>query len=694
MTYRGRRGSRKHPDEIPGNLHTGARPSRWPAVGSPLAVVLLLCLLTAPIAQAGWLPPVDLSEAGEHTGAPQVVLDAKGNATAVWETWNGEDTVVESAYRPAGQSWQSPVDISEQEGAPFAGGHDAQYPHIAVDADGDITVVWERSTGSGETVIQAAYHPAGGSWQSPVNISEAGVTESADEPWIAVDSRGDATAVWKRYGTIQSAYRPADGSWQVPVDVSESGTEALTPKAAVDAEGDATAVWMIHEAHNLVARTAYRPAGESWRAPTRLSAEGEEGADPQIALDAHGDALAVWGRSVGYDTIVRGSYRPAGGDWQEPTDISSEAEDAQSMELALDAQGDAVVAWAGSTNTVGGYDRAEAAYRPAGGDWGKSADLSEDGGNAFPTDVAFDQMGNAVVVWERSNGADNIVQAAYRPSGGDWQEPTSLSEEGRKSFDPVVVLDAEGEASAAHGDATVVWTSGQGRGCGEDPECSEPTTYTVQAAGYDAVEHPETIEVPIVGEVGAPVAFAATSDDVWSPLLSFGDGTSAASADTTHTYSEPGEYVVTFSSTEVLGYRASTQRSIRIEPKDPNKVATTKTGKTDAGVTETGASVSPRSLPLDFKFELVRQTLRAVLRAGAIRGVCYLGAPGVCTVHGAGATGRASFRSAGRETVTIRLTHRALKALRRAHRLKIVLTASASTTDHRSATTTSTLLLR
>jgi hypothetical protein len=29
-----------------------------------------------------------------------VVLDAQGNATAVWNTWNGEDTVVESDYRP------------------------------------------------------------------------------------------------------------------------------------------------------------------------------------------------------------------------------------------------------------------------------------------------------------------------------------------------------------------------------------------------------------------------------------------------------------------------------------------------------------------------------------------------------------------------------------------------------------------
>jgi hypothetical protein len=69
-----------------------------------LGAVLAVGLLVAPATQAAWLPSVDLSEAGEHTGAPQVVLDAQGNATAVWDTWNGNDTLVESAYRPAGES--------------------------------------------------------------------------------------------------------------------------------------------------------------------------------------------------------------------------------------------------------------------------------------------------------------------------------------------------------------------------------------------------------------------------------------------------------------------------------------------------------------------------------------------------------------------------------------------------------------
>src|SRR6267154_1105351 len=76
------------------------------------SLAAVCCVVMAPVAEAGWLPPVDLSEPGEHAGSPHVVLDSEGNATAVWDRWNGAETMVESAYRPAGESWAAPADLS------------------------------------------------------------------------------------------------------------------------------------------------------------------------------------------------------------------------------------------------------------------------------------------------------------------------------------------------------------------------------------------------------------------------------------------------------------------------------------------------------------------------------------------------------------------------------------------------------
>jgi len=205
-----------------------------------MTATLVVCASLAPSATAGWLPPVDISEASEAAGNPHVVLDSEGNATAVWDRWNGVDTVVESAYRPAGEGWGAPVDLSEPEleGEVVPGSHDAQSPQIAVDRNGNVTVLWERYAGT-KIVLQSVDRPAGGSWTAPADIGEVNLGV-APEPWIAVDWEGNATAVWKQGEVIQSAFRPFAHDWEAPIAIS--GTESFVPQAAMDARGDTTAV--------------------------------------------------------------------------------------------------------------------------------------------------------------------------------------------------------------------------------------------------------------------------------------------------------------------------------------------------------------------------------------------------------------------------------------------------------------------
>jgi PKD domain len=673
-----------------------------------LGAVLVLGVVVVPSAQAGWLAPVAISE-GE---AQQVALDAQGNATAVWQSGEG-DATVQSAYRPAGGSWQAPVDLSLASGeeAPAEGGYDSGSPRIAVDGNGDTTVVWERHAGTNRIVVQSAYRPAGGSWQEPVNIGEV-KTERAPEPQVAVDERGDTTVVWDDSAVIESAYQPAGGSWEAPVTVS-GADEAFVPKAAVDAQGDATVVWMSHNGSKYVVQSAYRPARGSWEKPTELSGAGENGGDPAIALDSSGDTMVVWDGQPGENgttQIVRAAYRPAGGEWQTPTDLSDAGTQVEGNELhvALSADGEAIVTWSAYGGSLGGYNIVQAAYRRAGGSWEAPIDLSEKGGNAFPTDLTFDQEGNAVVVWERTNESENVIQADYRPAGGEWQQPASLG----VGYDAVVVLDAPGDSTAANGDATALWTSGD----------------TIQAAGYEEVEPPQTIEVPATGEAGTPVPVAvpaASPLEVYSPLLSFGDGTSAVAATSaTHTYAAPGKYTVTFSSTDVLGYKSSTQQTIVVGPHTskatPPETVTTETATTDttgpasstgdatgesasestgdatgsvAADTLTQPFTAPKSPPLGLELGQAKQTLRVILRTKAIQIVCHLNAPGTCTVHTPAGAGHTTLKIAGKKIVTIKLAGKALAQLRDTGKLELTLTATARTVGHRTATTTVTLLV-
>jgi hypothetical protein len=138
--------------------------------------------------------------------------------------------------------------------------------------------------------VQSASKPVGGEWQTPVNVSEAG--ETAERPQVAVDDQGNVIAVWQRWTDglfstriVQSAFRPSGAdAWQAPVSISETG--ATNPQIAFDGQGNAIAVWGGNGA-------AYKPAGGVWEAPVELE-PGGEAQSPEVAFDGLGNALVVW----------------------------------------------------------------------------------------------------------------------------------------------------------------------------------------------------------------------------------------------------------------------------------------------------------------------------------------------------------------------------------------------------------------
>jgi PKD domain len=512
----------------------------------PVAVAwLALALFAAQPAQAApaWLAPVDLSEAGQNAEEPHVAFDSQGDALAVWRRFDGSNYIIQAATRLGGGSWQAPVDLSEK-------GESASEPQVAFDSQGDALAVWIRSNGSNE-IIQAASRPAGGSWQAPVDLSEKG--ESASEPQVAFDSQGDAFAVWQRSNgsneIIQAASRPAGGSWQAPVDVSEAGENAADPQLAIDPQGNALALWRHSNGSNFVIQAASRPASGSWQTPVDLSQEGESAFQPQVAFDSQGDALAVWVRSNGSVYIVQAAIRPAGGSWQTPEDLSEAGQNAEAPQIAVDPQGDALAVWERSNGSV---KIIQSAIRPAGGSWQAPNDLSEGGEEAYNPQVALDPQGDALAVWERFDGSNYIVQAAIRPAGGSWQAPRDLSEAGHKASLPHLAFDPQGDALA-------VW------------ERSNGSNQIVQAGAYDAAgPQLNGLSIPSAGTVGQPVSFSVSPLDVFSALgttsWSFGDGDSASGTSVTHSYAAPGAYQVALTGEDALGNTSSSSGSIAISP--------------------------------------------------------------------------------------------------------------------------------
>jgi hypothetical protein len=318
---------------------------------------------------------------------------------------------------------------------------------------------------------------------APVDLSASG--HDARFAQVAFDASGNALAVWQGFdGTsfvAQSAFRPAGGAFAAPLDLSATGHNAADPQLAFDASGNALAVWDRSNGTSSIVQGAFRPAAGTFAAPVDISVAGVAGRDafdPQVAFDASGNALAVWERSNGTNQIVQAAFRPAGGAFAAPVDLSASGlggEDARFPQVAFDASGNALVVWERSNGT---NEVVQSAFRPAGGAFAGSVDLSTSGQNASDPQVAFDASGNALAVWEHPAGTGDLVQAAFRPAGGAFAASVDVSASGGNAFGPQVAFDPSGNALA-------VWHRSNG------------TNLIVQAAS--GISSTRTLSVSVTG---------------------------------------------------------------------------------------------------------------------------------------------------------------------------------------------------
>jgi PKD repeat protein len=184
-------------------------------------------------------------------------------------------------------------------------------------------------------------------------------------------------------------------------------------------------------------------ASATWLEPRAVSHEGLQAVDPQVAVDGNGDVIVAWVSGTSSQDIVVAEH-PAGGEWTNPVTRISETEPAkacQDPKLAVDSAGAAILVADCGTGTT----PMRAATRSVNGIWsGTSAEIPGTGSAGEPR-VGIDDSGNAVLVWE---GGGSTAQSAYRPGGAGWSSVVQLSTGGKQAFEPNVAMTHDGYAFA------------------------------------------------------------------------------------------------------------------------------------------------------------------------------------------------------------------------------------------------------
>lgn len=317
-------------------------------------------------------------------------------------------------------------------------------------------------------------------WNNPFNLTDniSPDGQNALYPDIALGGNGQSIVAWQQFDNLnlqiyKSERDGVTGAWTHPtnlnVNISPNGTNATEPQVAVDDNGYAIIIWTQWDGTNTRLYLSERDAMTGiWTHPANLTDSidplgGFVFVQPQIAMSSNGHAIIAWSQFNAGETKIYLSERDnVTKVWTHPADIndyiSPDGQDAEYPKVAVAENGDAVLVWEQSdgSNTQIFMSQRDGTS----GVWNHPADLTDNispaGQDAVRPEVAMDDTGNATVAWSQDNGiAVQIFISDYHKTNDTWSHPTNISDSLTPGIDPRLVMGTDGSAALA-------WTMSNG----------------------------------------------------------------------------------------------------------------------------------------------------------------------------------------------------------------------------------------
>jgi hypothetical protein len=211
-------------------------------------------------------------------------------------------------------------------------------------------------------------------------------------------------------------------------------------------------------------------AQATWTAPLILSESGEEAWNaPDVAIDPLGNAVFVWNRYDGSTDCgggpppaagcrrVQALTRSAAGSLSAVQTLSPAGRHADAPLVGVDQSGNAFFVWQRRDYTTNcnhnGCFRIQIRVLYATGTLSPVQTLSGPYQHAYYPDVAVDQNGNAVVVWQRPDGSTDCsgspcfrIETRTRALDGTLSAVQILSDAGKPASNPKLGVDSSGDA--------------------------------------------------------------------------------------------------------------------------------------------------------------------------------------------------------------------------------------------------------
>ncbi len=215
-----------------------------------------------------------------------------------------------------------------------------------------------------------------------------------------------------------------------PTSISGVGINASDPQVAIDANGNAISLWV----ENNLVKSSSKTVSGSWTAEATVSAT--NASSPRLVVDQSGNASAIWLEG----TIIKGATKTLSGSWSSSTALSSST--ATSPCICVDSAGDVVAAWARGGNI-------ESSVKLFNHAWNTHLTITSTG--ATLPSIAVGGTGSntrVVVVWLSTSGSGTVVSSSSKLISGSWSTAVTISDTVHNSANPHVAVDSNENALA------------------------------------------------------------------------------------------------------------------------------------------------------------------------------------------------------------------------------------------------------
>ncbi|MGX6449972.1 hypothetical protein ACVU7I_18200, partial [Patulibacter sp. S7RM1-6] len=260
------------------------------------------------------------------------------------------DVVLVARRAPSG-AWDATTEVGRRARRDGESGLRVRGTAIALGAGDRPTVLWSEGGTTADNIfaVRAASRTASGSWTTPADLGPESYGSGGGFDGSVVAHRladGRVAAAWHDDTTVRAAVQGPDGTWGETATVAEDVAPGpVEVDLASDAESRPTVIWpRADDAAPAVSTLGSNGRWSAEQAVGTADAEDAAPSTPHLDADADGTLVATWAPR---DGVLRAASRSANGsswtldDRDAPGPAATVAPD-----VAFDEHGNATVVWA------------------------------------------------------------------------------------------------------------------------------------------------------------------------------------------------------------------------------------------------------------------------------------------------------------------------------------------------------------